>query len=1729
MTVIELLEQLSEKNVMLSVEGDDLVVRGKEQVLETPALLELLRKNKKGLVEHIKAGKYVDPKGIVQVPPNRIAPGCDAITPEMLPLIQLTAEEIEKIVKAVPGGATNVQDIYPLAPIQEGLLFHHLMSGESDPYMVASEYSFDSRQRLERYLEAMQAVIDRHDILRTGVVWEGLSEPVQVVWRKAVLPMEEVTLEVGTGDGARQLRERYNQRLYRMDVRQAPMLHVVIARDEEKDRWLVLLLQHHLSGDFNASAIMQEEIQAYLLGRGDRLPAPQPFRNLVAQARLGISREEHEAYFRQLLGDVEEPTAPFGLLNVQGDGTGIARAHMEVERGLGQRIRERARKLGVSVASLWHVAWAQVAARTSGQKDVVFGTVLFGRMQGGEWADRTMGIFVNTLPVRVRVGKQEAEESVRGAHRQLAELMRHEHASLALAQRCSGVPAPTPLFSSLLDYLHSAGTGQAPSEEKVQAWEGIHGLYGESRNNYPLTIVVNDLGEGFRLKVLAEISINAQLVCRYLHTAVESLVGALESEPSRLLRTLEVMPEGERRQLLYEWNATQTEYSREKRVHELFEEQAQKTPDAVAVVFEDATLSYGELNRRANQLAHYLRELGVGPDERVAICLERSLEMIVGLFSVLKAGGAYVPLDPTYPPERLRFMLADSTPVALLTQNHLKSLFGKLSAGLLVIDISDTPRWREQPESNSDFTDGGLMPEHLACVIYTSGSTGTPKGVMVQHRGITNLLHDWTTRFRNIVRQDGIQASLWTSFGFDVSIFELFAAFSLNGTVNIVPELVRVDSQALLEWLIARGIAFGYLPPFFIREVQDAHVPTSPLPLELVLVGVEPLVESALYRFRRNTPRLHIVNGYGPTETTVFSTTYTETQDRFRNTPIGRPIGNTRIYILDGYGELVPVGVAGELYIGGAGVARGYLNRPELTSERFLKDPFLANADARMYRTGDLGRWLPDGTIEFLGRNDFQVKIRGFRIELGEIEARLAEHEALREAVVIAREDTPGDKRLVAYYTTTEQADGGLGTEALRTHLSAKLPDYMVPAAYVRLQSLPLTPNGKLDRKALPAPEAEAYSRRGDEPPQGETETQLAEIWEKALRLDRVGRHDNFFELGGHSILAVRMLTLLEEIDKNITLADLFTYPTIESLAKKIELAGKRTSANTAICVREGGSEPALFLVHPANYGYFGQGFAQHLAPGFPVYDLPPRPLSDPSEHTVEGMAMRLVQMMRAVQPEGPYRIAGYSGGGAIAYEIATQLIGADQKVDFLGLFDGRYWLGESGYASNVRQTLELYQQGDDNHILMRIIENAVAMPHLFERHVSQEDVDEFRLNAATMDLATFLPKCQERLVLPEFYDHFTATQLHQHLSRNRTIVMALLQYCAHPLPIPVHFFAARESAGKNVEGWKSVVPPELLHIIPVEGSHMTILSRANIVGFTRALSNTIRDAAETSREMPEKNYFALFSLQSSRQNAATHFWVPGAGATVADFAELVSHMDRTISVYGLQSRGLEGDDFVPHSTVRAAAEFYVQAINEIYPRGPVHLLGHSNGGWVAFDMAHLLLESGRTVASLIILDKEAPDREDSVVREYNQTDVIMIWIDNCELILGHPLGISRTDIEWLTEAAQRELLHRALVKEGLMPQRTDPNELRGLLRGFGASLRARYVPDNPYRGPLKLVLVDDPRLDQASNQQNHQKAIEDWKYFAPTLVSMRGPGNHLTMLKRPHAQTVANLIQKGL
>ncbi|MEQ5842845.1 amino acid adenylation domain-containing protein [Paraburkholderia acidicola] len=1088
----------------------------------------------------------------VEIPPNLIPQGTRHITPALLNLVTLKQHEIDTIVATVPGGAANVQDIYPLAALQEGILYHHRSTLRGDPYVLHGLFGFASRAHLDGFARALQRVIARHDILRTAIVWEGLDEPVQVVWREASLGLDELALNPDDGDIAQQLQQRFDTRETRLDVRQAPLMRLSYAHDPKHDRWVAMLRFHHMALDHAALGVVQQEVEAYLQDDAAPLPEPMPYRTYIAQATRGTKREAQTAFFREMLQTIDEPTLPFGRSEVRDDGDHITERSEALSTELARRLRAQARQLGVSAASLCHLAWGRVLSVVSGREEVVFGTVLLGRFQGTSGTDRALGLFINTLPLRVSVGAMSVRAAVKETGARLAALLEHEHASLALAQRCSGVAAPAPLFSALLNYRH--GDGHESLVAGKQTWQGIEMLEAHERTNYPLVLSVDDFGVGFGLTVQAASGIDAQRVGGHMRTALESLVDALENAPQTEIRALRVLPLDERQQVLDTFNAAQTSWPQDRTVHALFEAQAAQNPQAIAVTYEAQSLTYGELNTRANRVAHHLIDLGVRPDDRVAICVERSLEMVVGLLGILKAGAGYVPLDPGYPAERLAYMLADSAPVAVLV--HARTGGVLETADVPQIDLDDV-RWcmsttSTTPDASNPVV-AGLDAHHLAYVIYTSGSTGQPKGVMVEHRNVARLFPATAAWFH--FGPDDVWA-LFHSFAFDFSVWEIWGALLHGGQLCVVPYLTSRSPQACYALLCDAGVTVLNQTPSAFRQLIAAQGESDRQHrLRQVIFGGEALEPAMLKPWfeRADNARTQLVNMYGITETTVHVTYRAldahDAGDRERRdaSSVGRCIPDLRIYVLDAERQPVPIGVAGELYVGGAGLARGYLNRPELTAQRFVKDPFSSAKDARIYRTGDVGRWLADGNIEYLGRNDDQVKIRGFRIELGEIEARLLERDGVGEAVVIAREDTPGDRRLVAYYTGEAQP-----ADTLRAHLLASLPAFMIPAAYVPVQALPLTPNGKLDRKALPAPGGDAYTRGEYEAPQGEIESTLAAIWMQLLKVERVSRHDNFFELGGHSLLMISLIERMRQVGLHTDIRALFTAPTLAELAAQV-------------------------------------------------------------------------------------------------------------------------------------------------------------------------------------------------------------------------------------------------------------------------------------------------------------------------------------------------------------------------------------------------------------------------------------------------------------------------------------------------------------------------------------------------------------------------------------------------
>ncbi|RYF02090.1 MAG: amino acid adenylation domain-containing protein [Comamonadaceae bacterium] len=1089
------------------------------------------------------------------VPPNLILDSAQAITPDMLTLIALDQPQIDTITRAVPGGAAKIADIYPLAPLQEGILFHHLMNREGDAYLLATQLVLDSQAQVDAFIAALQQVIQRHEVLRTAVLWEGLAQPVQVVCRQAPVTVEHFEADPASGlNVAAQLEAHYSPSRYRVDVRRAPMLRVAVAADladPAKGRRVMQLLSHHLIADHTTLGLLVEEIQLILRGRQAELMAPVPFRNFAAQAILGVGKAAHEAFFKQMLGSVQEPTIPFGLLEVQGNGSDIGEASLDIDASLSRRLRRQARSLGVSVASVMHLAWARVLAAASGRQDVVFGTVLFARMQGGAGVERAMGMLMNTLPLRVPMAGLNVRQAVLRTHTGLAELLRHQHASLAMALRCSQVDAGRPLFSALLNYRHTAPAAQGGADLAGgnALLGGIQQLVVQERTNYPVSLMVDDFGADFRLTAQVSAAVPASRVCAYMHEALGQLVHALETAPQRRVQAIGVLPTAERSQLL---NDTAVPRERSLSVHGMFEAQVLKTPDAVAIDCEGQALSYAQLNARANQLAHGLKGRGVRPDSLVALCMHRSVEMVVAMLGVLKAQAAYVPLDPHLPDERLSRMLQDCAPVLVLTQTSMLSRAPQGVPALALDSVEAAATLDAQPGHNPGYA---IHPAQLAYCIYTSGSTGMPKGAMNTHEAVVNRLL-WMHETYGLGGQDAVLQK--TPYAFDVSVWEFFWPLLAGARLVVARPEGHKDPHYLAQCLIGQGVTTLHFVPSMLQAFLDAAPDVAGHRVRQIFFSGEALPAALMRRCLAAFPQAQLHNLYGPTEAAVDVTAWHcgET-DAGETVPLGQAIANVQMHVVDEDFELVPLGVAGQIAIAGVALARGYLNRADLSADKFVPNPF-CEPGSRMYLTGDLGRRGPNGQLEYLGRIDQQVKIRGFRIELGEIEAALRDLPQVRDAAVQvvqagAGRGGAGDRRLVAYVVARPEAREQEGHEpdahTLRGALAHTLPEYMVPQQVMWLDALPLTPNGKLDRKSLPQPQELQTTVEYVEPRTG-TQRDLVQIWREVLRVERVGVHDNFFELGGHSLLLLEVHRRLAAMPlRPVTVIDLFHYPTVSQLA----------------------------------------------------------------------------------------------------------------------------------------------------------------------------------------------------------------------------------------------------------------------------------------------------------------------------------------------------------------------------------------------------------------------------------------------------------------------------------------------------------------------------------------------------------------------------------------------------
>ncbi|HYD81243.1 MAG TPA: amino acid adenylation domain-containing protein, partial [Paucimonas sp.] len=1045
----------------------------------------------------------------------------------------------------------DIEDAYGLSRLQLGMLFHNQLTPELGTYHDV--VSLELRIRgwdVEPFKIALDALVRKHPILRTSFSLDQYSVPMQLVHKSAEVPLAVFDLREFDRPAQDAMIADWieSEKRTSFDIANPPLLRIFIHLRGDDTLQYSLSFHHAILDGWSLASLQTELIQETmkLAASGAKTltlaPLASTFRQNIAAEMRALQSEKTKAFWNAYLEDHSLSELPLLVQDhEQSAGNTIA---IDVPAELQQQLPALANALHVPLRTVLLTAHLRVMSMLSGKDDVVTGMVSHTRVDR-EDGEKVLGLFLNTLPFRQKLGSGSWADAIRATFRNELAIMPHRaypYSQLFLDNN------RVPLYETAFNYINFH---VYDSLRNVASGDGAFELLGGSlfeATNFALSLNASNHGGTLRLDLIFDRRRLSASQVRGIGAYYVAVLQAMAAHPDAHQEARDYLSELERRTILHAWNATQRDYPRETTIHALFEAQAARTPDDTALVFESEELSYAQLNARANRVAHHLRSLGVGPDVPVGICVERSVDMVVGVLGILKAGGAYIPLDPSYPQDRIDYMLDDAKPAVLLAQRHLLELMPADRIPVFCIDDAAALLDDCSAENPAEL----CRPANLAYVIYTSGSTGRPKGVGASHQGLCNMT---TAQAALFDLGAGRRVLQFASFSFDAATWEIFMALTTGSALVVAPRARLAPGPDLLQTLEAHRVSCVTLPTSAL-----AVMPPQPLPdLRQIIVAGEKCPDATVRPWMATQ---QIFNAYGPTETTVCASVYACRDTAAGDPPIGQPIANTRIYILDAALNPVPVGVAGELHIGGEGVARGYLNRPDLTADKFIPDPFGGVPGKRMYKSGDLARWLPDGNIEFLGRIDHQVKIRGFRIELGEIEAALAALPAVREVVVMAREDVPGDKRVVAYLVMRRESEAGDAAPAavpavseLRAALLESLPDYMVPAHFVFLDAFPLTPNGKVDRKALPAPDM-TRSEVDYVAPRNPIEQALAEIWAEVLRLDRVGVLDNFFELGGHSLLATQVVSKLRTaFAVDLPLRVLFEASTVETLAARIAAA----------------------------------------------------------------------------------------------------------------------------------------------------------------------------------------------------------------------------------------------------------------------------------------------------------------------------------------------------------------------------------------------------------------------------------------------------------------------------------------------------------------------------------------------------------------------------------------------
>ncbi len=1090
-------------------------------------------------------------------------------TPSDLGDISLTLDELKELQLRY---GNNIQAIYPLSPMQEGMLFLSQMNPDSNAYFEQSVLAVRGDVDIALFAEHFNGIIKRYDVLRTAFVYQGVVRQVVLTERSVAVWYEDIAhLDAAS---CQQYIEAFqtNDRkcIFRLDT--DPLIRLAVFKTGDMN-YIMILGFHHIIMDGWGMGIIARELFYYYSPQAASslaLKQPPPYRNYIEWLRKQ-DKDEAKEYWRQYLSGCENRT-----VLPQGKPLNSTAAYqpqdhkLMLDRQLTARLQEIAQDNQVTLNSIIQAVWGLLLQRYNNHHDVVFGAVVSGRTPEVKGIEDMVGLFINTIPIRVE-SEQDVPFNKLVKRLQAAWLASESYSYLPLAE----IQAETNLKDALISHLVAFQNVPDPSEDSaaLQAEE----IGGFDQINYSFGLVVVP-GEEIHIRISYNANVYTEKMIGDLAGHLFAVIQAVAANPAIMVHSIDILSSSQQIMLLNTFNDTSLELPAAKTVHQLFEEMARRYPDNGALVFKEQSYTYAQLNANVNQLARLLREKGVKPDSTVAIMVERGPGIIVGSMAVMKAGGAYVPIDPAYPQERIEYMLNDCGAILLLTQASLMEKIGTYQGEYL--DVYDTELYNGSKSSSN--LEPVALGSHLAYIIYTSGSTGKPKGVMVEHHSLINLCV-WHQQYHQVTAED--KGAAYSGFGFDASIWEMYPFLTCGAELHIIPEEIRLSPVDINRYFENHGITVTNLPTQFCEQFMEM---TDNQSLKTLVTGGDKLKYYRPQRYR-------LVNEYGPTEYTISATAFLVNND-YDNIPIGKPLANTWLYVLDLHQRLQPVGVPGELCIAGEQLARGYRNRDDLTAEKFVDNPFATGSNnARMYKTGDLVRWLPDGNLEFLGRIDQQVKIRGYRIELGEIEQRLRKHPQIKDNVVIDRDDAVGNKYLCAYYV----ADTGVTPKELKEYLAIELPEYMIPLYFIALSQIPITANGKVDKRSLPIP-AQTGARQYVAPG-NDIEVKMAQIWQEVLGVTRVGVEENFFALGGHSL---KVTLLIAKIQKAfaITLpySEIFAKPTVKELCQAIAAMTKGHAQEiTAVEKREyyplASKQKRIYIMEQME----GIGAAYHITSAF--------------------------------------------------------------------------------------------------------------------------------------------------------------------------------------------------------------------------------------------------------------------------------------------------------------------------------------------------------------------------------------------------------------------------------------------------------------------------------------------------------------------------------------------------